>query len=163
MLEKLRPTSTYTNLSQMVTQRMVIQTRQSLEEQKRAKSASRKSPLATFDIHTTSGTVAAVVAMLVGASLKINERHKFIRGLEEALRKEAENPTNTPFIPYAKQHLKDATSLLGKLAHGYNVLAAGIVPGMGVGVMVNGLDALWGEYRGEREKKSQSKKMSRLL
>jgi len=159
MLEKYRLPTNYTNLSQVVTQRMVIQTHQSLEEQKRIKTATRKSPLAPFDIHTTSGTVAAVVAMLVGASLKINERHKFIRGLEEALQKEIENPSHTPFIPYAQQHLKDATSLLGRLAHGYNVLAAGIVPGMGVGVIVNGLDALWDEFRGEQKKKAQGKKL----
>jgi hypothetical protein len=159
MLEKIRPSTNYTNLSQVVTQRTAIETQKALEEEKRDKYASRKSPLATFDIHTTSGTVAAVLAMLLGVGLQMNERHRTIKRLRDVLNEEADHPKGSAFIAYAKQDLKDAKSLMGRLTYGYKLLSAGIVPGMGVGVIVNGLDYLWAEYRGEQEKKSKSKKM----
>ncbi|MFN7310660.1 MAG: hypothetical protein ACK5T0_04740 [Vampirovibrionales bacterium] len=159
MLEKIRPSTNYTNLSQVVTQRTAIETQKALDAEKRDKYASRKSPLATFDIHTTSGTVAAVLAMSAGVALQMNERHKFIQRLQHVLSEEKKHPKGTAFIAYARQDLKDATSLFGRLAYGYRLLSAGIVPGMGVGVIVNGLDYLWAEYRGEHEKKSKSKKM----
>jgi hypothetical protein len=153
MLDKIRPATNYTNLSQVVTQRTAIETRQAFEEEQRQKFASQKAPLATFDIHTTSGTIAAVLAMLAGVGLRINERHKFIQLLKHVLSEEDKHPSGSAFIGYARQDLKDATSFMGRLAYGYNLLAAGVVPGMGVGVIVNGLDYLWAEYRGKHEKK----------
>ncbi len=161
MLDKIRPSTNYTNLSQVVTQRTALETQKALEKEQRDKYASRKAPFATFDIHTTSGTVAAVLAMLVGVGLKMNERHRTIKRLKHVLSEESKHPKGSAFIGYAKQDLKDAMSLMGRLAYGYNLLAAGIVPGMGVGVIVNGLDYLWAEYRGEHEKKSSSNTISK--
>ena len=154
MLDKITPSTNYTTLSQRVTQRTAIQTQQAFEAERREKYASRKSPLATFDIHTTSGTIAAVLAMLAGVGFKMNERYRTIQRLKHVLSEEAKHPKGSAFIGYAKQDLKDATSLLGRFAYAYNLLSAGIVPGMGVGVIVNGLDYLWAEYRGEHKKQA---------
>jgi hypothetical protein len=152
MLDKVRPSQTYADVSQLVTQRVLVDTQKKLEVAERKQHASKKEPLAPFDIHNGPGTWSALIAMFIMVTLVISERRTMIQECKTILA----DPQSTLKRSTAR-HLKSATSFLGRSIFGMNILAKGIVPGMGVGVFVNGITDIIEEEQRHRHSNKQNR------
>jgi hypothetical protein len=153
MLESIRLSPIYKDVSQVVTQRATLNTQQSLEEEKEKTRLSRQHPLATFNIETAAGNIAAILGVLVGLTLQIKERHNLIQRLRHVMKVHPLEKNSPPFIQYAYEDYKAHTTFQGKMVFAFKLMSSGIVPGISLGLLVNGVMRMWQEYQSLKAEK----------
>ncbi len=155
MLESSRLSPVYKDVSQVVTQRTTLNTQQAIEEEKEKSRLSRSHPLATFNIETSAGSMAAILGVLVGLVLQLKERHNTIQRIRHVMQVHPLEKNSPPFIQYAYEDYKAHTSLQGKMVFAFKLISSGIVPGISIGLLVNGVMRTWQEYQSLQSKKNE--------
>jgi hypothetical protein len=154
MLESAHLSPIYKDVSQVVTQRTMLNTQQAIEEEKEKSRLSRTHPLATFNIETSAGNIAAILGVLVGLILQLKEHHNLMQRLKHVMKVHPLEKTSPPFIQYAYEDYKAYTSLQGKMVFAFKLISSGIVPGISIGLLVNGVMRMWQEYQSLKSEKN---------
>jgi hypothetical protein len=158
MLKSAQFSPTYLGVSQLVSQRETTETKNKLAKEVKAKEVTPLHPLATFNITTIPGTIGAFAGVSVALGLALNERRWDINKIKD-LQREFSSPVQQSI--YVREQLKRLVhleSFTGKATFLFFLVSRSIVPGLGCGVLLNGLAKLYGEYCERAQHRKEQKK-----